>query len=87
MRRMGKFYVNNALHEDHEFYKVLQSIEFVPYRVEFLGYDNSIEMIGTSPFFEPLEQGIEVPVYNLEVSFDEDEEGNSYYEGFNVTKR
>lgn len=68
--RMGKFFILESLmrKEPEMVSKILSKMEFVPFRVECLGYDyNKYEYIGTSPLFEIVPEGQKPPLYNIKV--------------------
>lgn len=51
---------------------ILSHIRFTPLRVECLSYAMIYEMIGISSLFPELEEGLEVPGYNLITKTSED---------------
>jgi hypothetical protein len=63
--RVGKFYITKEALEGEYAYKVFSLLEFVPYRVEFLGYNGLVEYIGTSPMFFNAIEGEAPAEYNI----------------------
>lgn len=67
-RRIGKFFVDFSIVERREIFPVLIKMEFVPMRVEALFFKRQFEYIGSSPFFDKLKEGVEVPLYDIIVN-------------------
>lgn len=64
-RRAGKFYVSHDMINEGQLCEILYKMRFIPYRVEYLAYMDQFEYIGTSPTFEDLNMGWQVPEYKL----------------------
>lgn len=72
MIRIGKFFVNGKFIKEGGAQEVFGIMAFVPYKVEYLVYEDKFEYIGVSHLFNPLEEGGKVPVYRIEISEHED---------------
>ena len=73
--RMGKFFFDRDLIEDDDAARVIFGLlEFVPYRTEYLGYDGTVEYIGTSPKFKEVVVGQKAPEYTIIIHHDDDNE-------------
>ena len=74
-RRLGQFSldwktVNNAeLSGD-----IFRKLEFVPLRVECIGYSATYHYVGISPEFKEVSEGQEAPVYAVLFEFNEDDD-------------
>ena len=67
-RRIGKFYVSDELIKENSFAKLLAKMEFIPLRVEHLGYEGRFEYIGTSPLFNEHRDGMLLYEYDITVN-------------------
>jgi len=72
MRRIGKFQMDEELMRGDSAQKIFGVMAFVPYRVEFLAYNFRFECIGVSHIFEPFQEGLLVPEYEIVVTEHED---------------
>lgn len=67
-RRYGKVFVHVGRNDDiQELAEVFSVIKFVPVRTEYHFASNEFEYVGLSPFFEELNQGDKIPVYELTI--------------------
>lgn len=74
MRRLGKFYMTEQFMRSDAAQEIFGIMAFVPYRVEALAYNFQFECIGVSHLFEPLEEGLKVPEYKIEITEHDDPE-------------
>lgn len=70
-RRIGKFMVTIDLIEKsiESVAETLKLLEFVPLRVECLGWGGSYEYIGISPLFDEIDEGSLPTLYMIECDF------------------
>ena len=66
--RIGKFYVHYNLVESGKVAPALAFMEFVPLRVECIGYYRKYEYIGLSPLFDETPEGQMAPEYEIIVN-------------------
>jgi hypothetical protein len=70
-RHIGKIHISGKfLEEEHigDTRMVLGYLQLVPYRAEFLLSSGMLEIEGSSPYFEELDVGDTVPVYDMAVN-------------------
>ena len=71
-RRIGKIYLSRELIDWKknwkEAQKILSLIGFFPVRVEYLAWNDTLEMIGYSDEFDEIEPGYKPPTYVLTVT-------------------
>jgi hypothetical protein len=63
--RLGRFYVDKRLVDDRNILPILQMLELVPTRVQSAYEGYMYEFEGTSPHFSEIEEGAEVPLYEV----------------------
>lgn len=70
--RVGVIYINTheIVNNRDDLAKTFSMMELVVIRAEHLFHKDEIEYIAYSSVFDEIEEGEEVPVYNLEVSKD-----------------
>lgn len=68
--RLGRLRFSTEVVENRAAWKILEYLNFVPLKVE-CNYFSFYEMLGTSPNFDELEQGVEVPYYYFDVVNDD----------------
>lgn len=75
-KRLGCIKVASLPYEDlvGPIAEALAEIKFFPTRVEYIYYKNLFEMYGFSEQFEPVQEGMVAP--NYEVIMQKDEDGN-----------
>jgi len=70
-RKIGKIYLSRELinwkKDWKEAQKILSLIGFFPVRVEYLAWNDTLEMIGYSDKFDEVEPGYQPPTYVLTV--------------------
>lgn len=65
-RKLGKFYIDSGLLNETELlHKAFGKIQFVPYKAEYRYDIMALELIGLSPMFDELPEGVEVPLYQM----------------------
>jgi len=69
----GKFYIDIDIVKKDP-YEIFALLKFVPYRVECLLYNGTVEYMGTSPLFNEVEIGDITPEYDIILN-GEDEDG------------
>ena len=73
-KRIGKFYITKHLLDDviiEDFSEILSDMLFIPLRVEFIYFYNKFEMVGVSKYFEILDDGLEIPTYDITLTWDD----------------
>ncbi len=66
-RRLGKIFIPHSMYEQsyQDTEDLIVGLKLVPYRAESLYHRHGIEIIGSSPRFEPLEETAKVPEYTV----------------------
>ena len=88
-RRLGKFEINNEFLFTETCEKIaslFKVMDFIPLRVECLGYKDVTEYVGISPLFEYCEEGSKPHFYTLVIVHNEDNTLIEKVEAFPVRK-
>lgn len=66
--KVGMIVISDPKGEDLRYVETLYYIKFFPYSVEYSESLGLFQMVGSSPFFEEIEEGEDPPFYELIVS-------------------
>jgi hypothetical protein len=88
-RKMGKFFLpwDTVMLYPEQTAKVFADMLFLPFRVEFLGMDSTVQFEGMAKAFAPIGDGSVIPEYALEITILEADPEEDMEEGIEWTMK